>query len=104
MAGTKGKKRPKVRCSPAIAPRRTNSTSRPVRAGIVLTDRGEVDPRGRERQDGYAKVTNGEVFLHNAHISPTSREPQNVDLPRTRKLLLNRARSDWETAARTASI
>ena len=41
-------------------------------------------------KDGYAKVTGGEVFLHNAHISPY--EPghrENVDPLRTRKLLLN---------------
>jgi len=61
-------------------------------AGIVLTGTEVKSIRaGRANvKDGYAKVTGGEVFLYNAHISPY--EPghrENVDPLRTRKLLLN---------------
>lgn len=61
-------------------------------AGIVLTGTEVKSIRaGRANlKDGYAKVSAGEVFLHNAHISPY--EPghgENVDPLRTRKLLLN---------------
>ena len=61
-------------------------------AGIVLTGTEVKSIRGGRAnlKDGYAKVTNGEVFLYNAHISPY--EPghrENVDPLRTRKLLLN---------------
>lgn len=40
--------------------------------------------------DSFARVINGEVFLYNFHISPYphSRESQNIDPTRTRKLLL----------------
>jgi len=61
-------------------------------AGIVLTGTEVKSIRaGRANiKDGFAKVSDGEVFLHNAHISPY--EPghrENVDPLRTRKLLLN---------------
>jgi SsrA-binding protein len=43
-------------------------------------------------RDGFALIRNGEVLLHNVHISPhkTSSEFFNHDPTRTRKLLLHR--------------
>jgi SsrA-binding protein len=43
-------------------------------------------------RDGFALVRNGEVFLHNIHISPhqTASQVFNHDPTRTRKLLLHR--------------
>ena len=43
--------------------------------------------------DSFARVVNGEVFLYNLHISPYpySREAQNIDPTRTRKLLLRKS-------------
>lgn len=43
-------------------------------------------------RDGFALVRNGEVFLHNVHISPhkTASQVFNHDPTRTRKLLLHR--------------
>lgn len=43
-------------------------------------------------QDGYALIRNGEVWLHNVHISPheTASQVFNHDPRRTRKLLLHR--------------
>lgn len=43
-------------------------------------------------RDGFALVRNGEVFLHNVHISPhqTASQVFNHDPTRTRKLLLRR--------------
>lgn len=41
--------------------------------------------------DGYARVSNGEVFLNNMHITPYAYAHHlNLDPKRTRKLLLNR--------------
>ena len=41
--------------------------------------------------DGYAKIRNGEVFLHNMHITPYPYAHYlNLDPKRTRKLLLNK--------------
>lgn len=41
--------------------------------------------------DGYARVRNGEVFLHNMHITPYAYTHHlNLDPKRTRKLLLNK--------------
>ena len=62
-------------------------------AGLVLTGteiksirQGQVS-----LQEGFAKVENGEVWLHHLHISPyESGNRFNVDPRRTRKLLLNR--------------
>lgn len=63
-------------------------------AGIALTGteiksirRGLVNLR-----DAYARVENGEVFLHNMHISPYEQGNRfNHDPLRTRKLLLHRS-------------
>lgn len=42
-------------------------------------------------KDGYARIKNGEVFLHNVHISPYSHASYAAPDPlRARKLLLNR--------------
>jgi len=42
-------------------------------------------------RDAFARVDNGEVWLHNLHISPYEQANQfNVDPVRTRRLLLNR--------------
>ncbi len=62
-------------------------------AGIVLLGPEVKSLReGRANLvDGYAKIKQGEVFLHNMHISPYP-YAHHVDLDpmRTRKLLLNR--------------
>jgi SsrA-binding protein len=93
MAGTKAKDTTEVA---VLARNRAAShefhLSDHFEAGIVLTGTEVKSIRaGRANvKDGYAKVTDGEVFLHNAHISPY--EPghrENVDPLRTRKLLLN---------------
>ncbi len=63
-------------------------------AGIVLTGteiksirRGSANLR-----DAYARVENGEVYLHNMHISPYEQGNRfNHDPLRTRKLLLKKA-------------
>jgi SsrA-binding protein len=63
-------------------------------AGIVLTGteiksirRGSVSLR-----DAYARIEDGEVFLHNMHVSPYEQGNRfNHDPLRTRKLLLKRA-------------
>ncbi len=52
-------------------------------------------------KDAYARVKNGEVFLHNAHFSPYAQgNRENVDPVRTRKLLL-RAREIRKLAKAT---
>jgi SsrA-binding protein len=93
MAGTKGKETTEgaVLARNRAASHEFHLLDR-FEAGIVLTGTEVKSIRaGRANvKDGYAKVTNGEVFLHNAHISPY--EPgnrENVDPLRTRKLLLN---------------
>jgi len=61
-------------------------------AGIVLTGTEVKSIRGGRAnlKDGYAKVEAGEVFLHNAHVSPyEAGNRENVDPLRPRKLLLN---------------
>ena len=41
--------------------------------------------------DGYARISNGEVFLHNMHITPYAYTHHlDLDPKRTRKLLFNR--------------
>ncbi|MCF6093628.1 SsrA-binding protein SmpB [Microaerobacter geothermalis] len=62
-------------------------------AGIVLTGteiksvrQGKVNLK-----DSFARIANGEVWLHNMHISPYEQGNRfNVDPTRTRKLLLHR--------------
>jgi SsrA-binding protein len=61
-------------------------------AGICLTgtEVKSVRQGGINLKEAYARVRDGEVFLHGAHISPyTHGNRENVDPVRTRKLLLN---------------
>ncbi|MFB5660874.1 SsrA-binding protein SmpB [Alteribacillus sp. HJP-4] len=62
-------------------------------AGIVLkgTEIKSIRNGRMNLKDSFAKVENGEVFLHNAHISPYEDGNRfNHDPLRTRKLLLKR--------------
>ena len=64
-----------------------------MEAGIVLKGAEVKSLRaGRANiKDGYAQVKNGEVFLHNVHISPYSFAPRHdIDPLRVRKLLLHK--------------
>jgi SsrA-binding protein len=64
-----------------------------VEAGIVLTGSEVKSIRmGKANiNDGFARIQKGEVYLHNAHISPYPFTPQDSSDPtRTRKLLLHR--------------
>lgn len=63
------------------------------KAGIALTGTEIKSVReGKVNlQDSFARVENGEVWLHNAHISPyEAGNRYNVDPRRPRKLLLHR--------------
>jgi len=79
-------------------------------AGLVLTGTEVKSIRGGRAnlKDGYAKVVNGEIFLHSVHVSPY--EPatrENVDPVRVRKLLLNAReirKLERETAAGGTTI
>jgi SsrA-binding protein len=62
-------------------------------AGLVLTGPEVKSIRlGKANiNDGFARIHTGEVYLHNAHISPYPFTPQeSYDPTRTRKLLLHR--------------
>ena len=62
-------------------------------AGIVLlgTEVKAIREGRVNLKDSYGRVDNGEVFLHNAHISPYSHRGYAEHEPlRRRKLLLNR--------------
>lgn len=62
-------------------------------AGIVLTGTEIKSVRSGKAnlKDSFAKVTNGEVFIHNMHISPFENGNRfNPDPTRTRKLLLHK--------------
>lgn len=64
-----------------------------IETGMVLTGT-EIKSIRQSKinlKDGFAKVTRGEVFLHNVHISPFEQgNIFNHDPLRTRKLLLKR--------------
>ncbi len=63
-------------------------------AGIVLTGSEVKSARAGQVQlgDAYASISNNEVWLHNAHISPYAQANQQNHAPITvRKLLLHRA-------------
>lgn len=63
-------------------------------AGIVLkgTEVKSLRLGKGNLKDSFARVENGEVFLHNFHISPFEQGNRyNHDPVRTRKLLLNKA-------------
>lgn len=62
-------------------------------AGMVLTGPEVKSLRAGKAnlRDGYAKIKNEEVFLHNVHISPYTFATHESPAPRrTRKLLLKR--------------
>jgi len=62
-------------------------------AGIALTGTEIKSLRAGKANlsDSFARVTSGEVFLHNARISPYDKGGrENVDPLRVRKLLLNK--------------
>lgn len=64
-----------------------------IEAGMVLTGT-EIKSIRQSKinlKDGFAKIKNGELFLHNVHISPFEQgNIFNHDPLRTRKLLLRR--------------
>lgn len=65
-----------------------------LEAGIVLTgtEIKSIRRGAANLRDAYARVENGEVFLHNMHISPYEQGNRyNHDPLRTRKLLLKKA-------------
>jgi SsrA-binding protein len=62
-------------------------------AGLVLTGTEVKSLRGGKAQlkDGYATVTDGEVWLHNVHIPPYAPATRDNHEPeRSRKLLMHR--------------
>ena len=62
-------------------------------AGLVLTGTEVKSLRGGKAQlkDGYATVTNGEVWLHNVHIPPYAPATRDNHEPeRPRKLLMHK--------------
>ena len=64
-----------------------------IEAGMVLkgTEIKSVRAGRINLKDSFARIENGEVFLHNAHIAPYEQGNQfNHDPLRTRKLLLNK--------------
>src|SRR5918996_6532284 len=66
-------------------------------AGLVLTGTEVKSLRGGKAQikDGYASVTDGEVWLHNVHIPPYGPAARDNHEPeRPRKLLLHRREID----------
>jgi SsrA-binding protein len=63
-----------------------------IESGIVLTGTEVKSARAGKvnLREGYAQVRQGEVFLHNVHISPYEQgNRENHDPLRTRKLLLH---------------
>ena len=68
-----------------------------VEAGLVLTGTEIKSVRAGkvQLQDSYARVENGEVWLHNTHIAPYEQGNRaNVPSVRPRKLLLHRKEID----------
>lgn len=64
-----------------------------IEAGMVLqgTEIKAIRAGRMNLKDGFAKIRNGEVFLHNVHISPYEQgNIFNHDPLRTRKLLMKR--------------
>ncbi|MED3835110.1 SsrA-binding protein, partial [Peribacillus frigoritolerans] len=62
-------------------------------AGIVLkgTEIKAIRAARVNLKDAFAKIENGEVYLHNMHVSPYEQGNQfNHDPLRTRKLLLHK--------------
>lgn len=68
-----------------------------VEAGLVLTGTEIKSIRAGKVQltDAYARIQEGEAWLHGMHIAPYEQGNRfNVDTARTRKLLLHRAEID----------
>ena len=68
-----------------------------IEAGIALTGTEIKSVRGGhiQLQEAHARVENGEVWLHNAHIAPYEQgNRSNVAAVRPRKLLLHRKEID----------
>jgi SsrA-binding protein len=68
-----------------------------LEAGMVLTGTEVKSLRGGKAQikDGYADITNGELWLHNVHIPPYENAYRDNHEPeRDRKLLVHRAELD----------
>ena len=68
-----------------------------IETGMVLTGAEVKSCRGGKIQlaDAYATIRNGEIWLHNAHISAyTHATIGNAEPVRTRKLLLHRKEID----------
>ncbi|MDX2100292.1 MAG: SsrA-binding protein SmpB [Leptolyngbyaceae cyanobacterium bins.59] len=65
-----------------------------LEAGIELrgTEVKSIRAGRANLKDGFALVRNGEIWLHNVHVSPheTTNQVYNHDPRRTRKLLLHR--------------
>jgi SsrA-binding protein len=90
------KKKPKGGASPVLAMNRSASHQYHLlaryEAGIALTGPEVKSAReGRvSLKESYAKITAGEVFLHDAHFSPYSHaRMEETDPRRVRKLLLH---------------
>jgi SsrA-binding protein len=102
---------PKAKAPPGTRPVATNRKARhdydileTFECGIALVGSEVKSLReGRvQLRDAYARVQDGEVWLHGVHISPYSfaHGPDGHDPDRTRKLLLHRRQID-ELAGRT---
>jgi SsrA-binding protein len=68
-----------------------------IEAGIVLTGTEIKSVRAGkvQLQDAYARIQNGEAWVHNVHIAPYEQgNRSNVDAVRPRKLLLHRREID----------
>ena len=66
-------------------------------AGIALwgTEVESVRNHKANLKDSYARIRNGELFLHNMHISPyENSRMEDLDPKRTRKLLMHRREID----------
>ena len=90
------KKKPKGGTNPVLAMNRSASHEYHLlaryEAGIALTGPEVKSAReGRvSLKESYAKITNGEVFLHDAHFNPYSHaRMEETDPRRVRKLLLH---------------
>ena len=81
--------------------RRLFTVQETVEAGMVLTGAEVKSCRNGKIQltDAYASIRNGEIWLHNAHISAyTHATIGNAEPVRVRKLLLNRREIDRLTS------
>lgn len=73
------------------------SVSDTIEAGMVLqgTEIKAIRAGRMNLKDGFAKIRNGEIFLHNVHISPYEQGNLfNHEPLRTRKLLMKKKQID----------